>query len=71
MLKSLENGVIRKGEKVVVISTANGLKFTEFKIAFHEGKIQNTDQKLQNSILPCKPNLSSVLEILDRRLQKS
>jgi threonine synthase len=30
---------IRRGESVVVISTANGLKFTDFKVGYHEGKL--------------------------------
>ncbi|MCU0825133.1 MAG: threonine synthase [Leptospira sp.] len=71
MLKCKERGEIRDGENVVVISTANGLKFTEFKVAFHEGKISGTDLRLKNSIRPCKANLSSVLEILESQLQKS
>src|SRR3954452_7778019 len=30
---------IRREESVVVISTANGLKFTDFKVGYHEGKL--------------------------------
>ena len=41
-LAALEKCVARKdikaGEKVVVISTANGLKFTDFKVRYHEGR---------------------------------
>lgn len=32
-------GTIREDERVVVISTAHGLKFTEFKAAYHEGAL--------------------------------
>ena len=31
-------GLIQRDHKVVVISTANGLKFVDFKVAYHEGK---------------------------------
>ena len=34
--KLVRHSVIREGERVVVISTAHGLKFTEFKAAYHE-----------------------------------
>ncbi|MCB9597884.1 MAG: threonine synthase [Sandaracinaceae bacterium] len=34
--KLVAKGTIRKGERVVVISTAHGLKFTEFKARYHE-----------------------------------
>ena len=39
LFKLLERGVIRKNERVVVVSTANGLKFAEFKIKYHESKL--------------------------------
>jgi threonine synthase len=29
-------GTIKKGDSVVVVSTANGLKFTDFKVGYHE-----------------------------------
>lgn len=37
--KLLAAGTIRKGNTVVVISTANGLKFTDFKVGYHEGTL--------------------------------
>lgn len=37
--KLVKNGTIRPVERVVVISTANGLKFPEFKIRYHEGTL--------------------------------
>ncbi|MEK6609272.1 MAG: threonine synthase [Myxococcota bacterium] len=38
--KLVARGVIARGQRTVVISTANGLKFTEFKTRYHEGAIQ-------------------------------
>lgn len=32
---------IKKSERVVVISTASGLKFTDFKVGYHESKLAN------------------------------
>ena len=37
--KLVAAGTIKKAEKVVVVSTANGLKFTDFKVGYHEGKL--------------------------------
>lgn len=34
--KLVANGTIRSSERVIVISTANGLKFSEFKIGYHD-----------------------------------
>jgi threonine synthase len=51
-LAALEKCVARKqikpGERVVVISTANGLKFTDFKVRFHEGRSGNVDSPRRN-----------------------
>ena len=41
LFKLLDSGVIRKGDRVVVISTAHGLKFTEFKVHYHMDQLQD------------------------------
>lgn len=40
LFKLLDRGVIRKGERVVLISTAHGLKFTAFKLDYHRDQLQ-------------------------------
>jgi len=37
--KLVGRGEVRKGDRVVVISTASGLKFADFKVGYHEGKL--------------------------------
>jgi threonine synthase len=69
LIKLISKKVISKKEKVVVISTANGLKFTEFKVKFHNGDIKNTVDSFRNSIEVCKAEVDSVLGVLDRRLK--
>lgn len=66
--KLVESGVIQKKDKVVVISTAHGLKFTEFKVQFHEGRIPGSNTDLVNSIVDCPADLTKVLEILEKKL---
>jgi threonine synthase len=39
MEKLAARGTIKEGERVVVISTASGLKFTEFKVRYHDKQI--------------------------------
>lgn len=46
--KLVARGEIRKDERVVVISTAHGLKFTEFKARYHEGALEGIDSPLAN-----------------------
>jgi len=51
-LAALEKLVARKeikpGQRVIVVSTANGLKFTDFKVRYHEGRIPGADSKSKN-----------------------
>jgi threonine synthase len=37
--KLVKRGMIRPDQRTVVISTANGLKFTDYKVAYHESKL--------------------------------
>src|SRR5208283_3042705 len=40
MIKLLKAGKIDRSERVVVISTAHGLKFPDFKVSYHEGTLE-------------------------------
>ncbi|MDZ4728048.1 MAG: threonine synthase [Leptospira sp.] len=68
LIKCIENGTIQKKQTAVVISTANGLKFTEFKVNYHEGKIMGTNSKYQNHITPCPANIDDVLKVLGKSI---
>ena len=46
--KLVEKKVIHGHERVVVISTANGLKFADQKIAYHAGALAGIQGALQN-----------------------
>ena len=48
LIKLAGAGLIQSHEKVVVVSTANGLKFPEFKIRYHEGKLEGVTPIHQN-----------------------
>jgi len=44
LIKLLKAGKIDKAERVVVISTAHGLKFADFKVRYHEGAMEFPSQ---------------------------
>lgn len=52
LFKLVERGVIRKDERVVVISTAHGLKFAEFKIGYHQAQLASFDVDPTHANLP-------------------
>jgi threonine synthase len=46
--KLVRKGMIQKHERVVVVSTASGLKFTDFKVRYHEGQIPGVTSRHAN-----------------------
>ncbi|MEM7179732.1 MAG: threonine synthase [Spirochaetota bacterium] len=64
MLKLIDKGTIQKGQKVIVISTANGLKFTEFKVKYHQKALAEVQSRHANEIISCKANLGAVMDIV-------
>ncbi|MBL4635055.1 MAG: threonine synthase [Kofleriaceae bacterium] len=70
--KLIKRGEIGPDDQVVVISTANGLKFGEFKTSFHEGNLAGVDSSSLANVpidLPCQ--YSSVRETVIRFLDAS
>jgi threonine synthase len=48
LLKLKENKVIKKKDRVVVISTAHGLKFSQFKVDYHEKTLSDVNSFYSN-----------------------
>jgi threonine synthase len=46
--KLLARGEIRKSDRVVVISTAHGLKFTDFKLQYHAFELEGIEPEVAN-----------------------
>jgi threonine synthase len=64
----VEKGVIEQGAKVVVVSTAHGLKFSEFKTGYHEGKLAGVESALANRVVRIAPTYAAVQDALKTRL---
>ena len=69
LIKLLKAGKIDKSERVVVISTAHGLKFADFKVHYHEGKLEFPSQ-YANQPIELPPSVAAVKEALAHALQK-
>ena len=68
LLKLLKAGKIDKSERVVVISTAHGLKFIEMKVKYHEGTLDFPSRHANRPVeLPAR--LDAVKEALDKALK--
>jgi threonine synthase len=46
--KLVARGQIKSSDRTVVISTAHGLKFTDFKVGYHESKLEGVDSQFSN-----------------------
>ncbi len=69
LIKLLKAGKIDKSERVVVISTAHGLKFTEFKVRYHEETL-DFPCRFANKPVELPPSVDAVKEALRQALQK-
>jgi len=69
MIKLLKAGKIDKAEHVVVISTAHGLKFTDFKVNYHEEKL-DFSCRFANKPIELPASVDAVKKALQQALQK-
>ncbi len=68
LFKVVQRGEIKSDERVVVISTANGLKFTDFKVGYHEGSLSEVESLYANPPIYLPPNADTVKETILRKL---
>ncbi|MGD8318269.1 MAG: threonine synthase [Myxococcales bacterium] len=61
-------GTIERGQRVVVISTANGLKFTQFKIRYHENEIPGVESKHPNQPVQLPSDFEAVKSAVFKEL---
>ena len=69
LIKLLKKKVIKRTERVVVISTANGLKFSDFKIEYHEDKIKGVTPRFRNLPVELQPEYDMVKRAIFDKLE--
>ncbi|MGD2165224.1 MAG: threonine synthase, partial [Anaerolineae bacterium] len=69
LLKLVERGKIREHHRVVVISTAHGLKFTKFKVGYHDGDLDNVVARYANPPVELTAELGAVNRAIDQSLR--
>jgi threonine synthase len=65
LIKLRTRGLIDPKERVVVVSTANGLKFTDFKIRYHEKALEGVEPKYANSPVELPNDYDAVRRAID------
>jgi threonine synthase len=67
-MKLVRSRAIPAASRVVVISTAHGLKFADFKARFHQGGIPGVSSDLQNLPISVPPDVQAVRAAIDGRI---
>jgi threonine synthase len=70
LFKLVARGEIGARERVVVISTANGLKFPEFKIRYHEALLEGVTPRHTNLPITLPPQYDQVRDTIMRALEQ-
>jgi threonine synthase len=69
--KLVERKVIRSHERVVVLSTANGLKFADQKAAYHMGAIEGVRPAYRNAPVELPADAGQVARAIARHVDKA
>lgn len=69
LIKLVKKKIVKSTDRVVVISTAHGLKFADFKIRYHEDKLQDVTPKYRNLPVELEPKYDSVKKAIFDRLK--
>jgi threonine synthase len=65
--KLIARGVMDPKSRIVVISTANGLKFTEFKVRYHDRTLAGVSSRRANPPITLPANFEKVVEAIEQR----
>ena len=71
LMKLKDRGDIEANERVIVISTAHGLKFSEFKVGYHEGRLPEVNAQHANPPVELQPDIDQIRKTIDERIAKS
>jgi len=64
----IHSGVVGRDERVVVVSTAHGLKFADTKVAYHKGNLEGISSKEANRPLELEASRGAVMAALAEKL---
>lgn len=71
LFKLTKKGVIKPSDRVIVISTANGLKFTNFQVKYHEKKLRDVISKYSNLPVVVSATYDKVRDTILRAIEKN
>jgi len=69
-IKLFKRGIIKKTDRVVVISTAHGLKFSNFKVDYHKEVLREVVSTHANPPIELPADLDTVRRVLDSKMEQ-
>ncbi|MCC6164236.1 MAG: threonine synthase [Acidobacteria bacterium] len=66
--KLVARGDVTRDQKVVVVSTANGLKFSDFKLQYHTRQLEGIDARLANTPIELPNDYDAVRRAIDEQV---
>ncbi len=70
LMKLVKKGVIKTDEKVVVISTAHGLKFPEFKIGYYKGTLEGVESRYMNRPVEVRADYDTIRTAIFQAIER-
>ena len=70
LFKLVERGEIQSSDRVIVISTAHGLKFSDFKIDYHASSLEDVVSRNANPPLELPADIQAVSQAIDRAIER-
>ncbi len=68
LVKLVSRGEVKSAERVVVVSTAHGLKFHEWKVNYHERNVADVECKFANPPVELPATIGAVMDAVNARL---
>jgi threonine synthase len=69
LIKLIERKEISSKDRVVVISTANGLKFTDFKVGYHDSTLNGVTSRHANPPVELPADIHAVNQAIRRKIK--
>ncbi len=69
LIKLVNRGAIKRSDRVVVVSTAHGLKFSRFKVDYHENTLREVVSSYANPPLELPADTDAVRRAVEERME--
>ncbi len=66
LFKLVERGDVQPSDRTIVLSTAHGLKFTDFKIRYHDQALPDVSARYANPPLEVEADLEKISRVIDQ-----